>query len=568
MDIETFDFTHYYTYDELTSFLKSMEEKYGNLAKMHSIGKSAMGKDLWLMEITNFKTGIGKDKPGYYIDGNLHASEVAGSMICLYTIWYLLTNYGKDDFITDLLDSKVFYILPRVDVDGAEKFLKTPELFYSAAKFYPLSEEEWRRKEGLYPEDIDGDGCITQMRIKDPNGDWKISDKDPRLMIKRGPTENGGIYYKVYVEGLLLNYHGEEIKIAPPKYGMNLNRNFPGDWVPENIQSGSGPTPMSEPEVRAIIDFWLSHPNIGGMTTYHTHGGIIVRAFDNKPDTEFIEKDLILFKTIGSIGTEITGYPCVSSFEELTRDKKRPRYGCLDSWTYISRGVPGFCVELWDLAARAGIGGFRERGGVNFKLEAKEEYAIKAIQWLDKELNGKGFVNWHWFKHPQLGDVEIGGWDVKFTWRNPPPGKFLEDECKKVFMFPLKHASLLPMIKITNVNALKVAPEVFKVEATVENFGFLPTNISEQAIQVNAVKPVIVYLELSGDVSLLLGREWVEVGHLKGRFDKLPELPTPALDEGNKKKVEWIVKATTPTKVKVVAYSEKGGKDEKELTLN
>lgn len=567
MNMDTFDFSHYYTYEELTSFLKSIQEKYENLAKLHSIGKSAQGRDIWLMEITNFKTGPGNDKSGYYIDGNLHASEVAGSMVCLYTIWHLLTNYGKDTFVTELLDTRVFYILPRVDVDGAELFLTTPQIFYSAARFYPLSEDEWRRIEGLYPEDVDGNGCITQMRIKDPNGDWKTSEKDPRLMVKRGPLESGGTYYKVYIEGLILNYQGGEVKIAPPKYGMNLNRNFPGDWVPENIQSGSGIVPASEPEVRAIVDFWLSHPNIGGLVTYHTHGGAIVRAFDNKPDSEFIEKDLILFKTIGAIGTEITGYPCVSSFEEFTRDKKRPRHGCFDGWTYISRGVPGFCVEMWDLAGRAGIGGFRERGGVNFRLEAKEDDALKALQWLDRELGGKGFVNWHAVRHPQLGDVEIGGWDLKFTWRNPPPGKFLEDECKKVFMFPLKHASLLPLVKITDARAVKVAQEVFKVEAIIENLGFLPTNISEQAIQINAVKPVVAHIELGEGANLLIGREWIEVDHLKGRFDKLLELSAPVVEEGSKKKVEWIVKATAPTKVKVIVHSEKGGKDSKELVL-
>lgn len=92
---DEFDFSHYYTYDEMTSFLKKMEEKHETLAKLHSIGKSGKGRDLWLMEITNFKTGPGEDKPGYYIDGNMHASEVVGSMVCLYTIRYLLTMYGR-----------------------------------------------------------------------------------------------------------------------------------------------------------------------------------------------------------------------------------------------------------------------------------------------------------------------------------------------------------------------------------------------------------------------------------------------------------------------------------------
>lgn len=562
-----FDFNHYFKYEELTLFLKKMEEKHAGIAKLHSLCKSSTGRDVWLLEITNFETGLGRDKPGYYIDGNTHASEVAGSMVCLYTIRHLLTTYGKDDFVKELLNSKVIYVLPRIDVDGAEVFLTTPQVWLGTAKFYPFAEEEWGRREGLYGEDVNGDGYITQMRIKDPNGDWKISDKDPRLMIKRRPEETGGSYYKVYLEGLILNYRGDEIKIAPAKYGMNLNRNFPGDWVPENVQPGSGLVPISEPEVRAVVDFWLSHPNIGGMVTYHTHGGVIVRAFDNKPDSEFIEKDLVLFKTIGAMGTEITGYPNVSSFEDFTRDKKKPRHGCTDGWTYLSRGIPGFCLELWDLAKHSGLGGFKERGGVYFRLDAlKEEDALKPLLWLDKELNGQGFSNWHSFKHPQLGDVEIGGWSMKFTWRNPPE-RFLGEECKRVFMFPLRHASLLPLVKITSSKAIKVAQEVFRIEMIVENLGFLPTNISEQAVQANAVKPVVAYIGLNEDASLLIGREWVEIGHLKGLFDKLPELPAPTMEEGSKKKIEWIVKAVKSKKVKLTVQSEKGGTDTKEVQL-
>lgn len=554
------DWSKYYKYDELTDILENLSKRYPELAKLSPVGKSSEGRNIWLMEITNPKTGSSEKKPGFWIDGNTHHSEVAGSTAALYTIWYLLTNYQKDPFVTELVDSTTFYILPRVDVDGAELYLTMPHYERTLTKYYPLTKEEWEAKEGLVPEDINRDGYITQMRIEDPNGDWKISDKDPRIMVRRDVDEKGGTYYRILREGLIRNYQGKEIKTAPPRYDVNLNRQFPGDWTQET--RSSGPIPISEPETRAIADFWLRHPNIAGLITYHTSGGIIIRAFDGKPDTEFIPQDLETFKAIGNIGTKLLGYPCISSFEEYTRDKKRPIAGTTDGWAYINRGVFGFCIELWDVAGRAGLGGWRERGGIKFRSD-KEENALKLMEWNDKELGGKGFINWTRFDHPQLGTVEIGGWDPKFFLLNPPE-KVLEDEVKKTFIFSLKFAELLPHVKITETKVTSIAGNLFKIAVTVENQGFLPTNISEQAKRIGRAKPVIAKIELGENAELVTGREWVELGDIRGRTP--PESLRPATEE-TRKKVEWLIKVNKLTEITISVISEKAGTQEGQIEI-
>ncbi|MDP3487375.1 MAG: M14 family zinc carboxypeptidase, partial [Bacillota bacterium] len=110
----------YYKYEEIYNLLKSYNEEFPILTKLYSIGQTYEGREMWMLEITNSATGCGQDKPGYYIDANFHAGEVTGSAVVLYTINHTLANYGTDPMITDVVDNKVLYLLPRVSADGSE----------------------------------------------------------------------------------------------------------------------------------------------------------------------------------------------------------------------------------------------------------------------------------------------------------------------------------------------------------------------------------------------------------------------------------------------------------------
>jgi len=84
----------------------------------------------------------------------------------------------------------------------------------SSTRPYPYDEEP---VDGLLEEDIDGDGRILFMRIPDKNGTWKPLPKEPRLLVRRDPTETGGKYYRVLPEGLLKNYDGVTIEVQSRK---------------------------------------------------------------------------------------------------------------------------------------------------------------------------------------------------------------------------------------------------------------------------------------------------------------------------------------------------------------
>jgi len=120
------DFTRYLRPHEMESELRQLATIYPALATLEQIGASGQGRPLWVMTLTNSATGAASDKPALYIDGNHHAGEVTSEMVCLFTIWQLLTGYGQDAAMTDLLDRYTFYVRPIVSPDGVEFYLTTP----------------------------------------------------------------------------------------------------------------------------------------------------------------------------------------------------------------------------------------------------------------------------------------------------------------------------------------------------------------------------------------------------------------------------------------------------------
>ena len=141
------------------------------------------------------------------------------------------------------------------------------------------------------------------MRIENPDGNWKKSVEDPRIMTRRGKQDSGGTYYQRYSEGI--DNEGDGLFNEDRVGGVDLNRNFPSNWHPS--QYASGPYPLSEPESHALVEYITSHPNIAAVHTFHTSGGLILR-FPTlaEQDWDFPEADLKDYDAIARRGKEIT----------------------------------------------------------------------------------------------------------------------------------------------------------------------------------------------------------------------------------------------------------------------
>ena len=298
-------YSEYVTYSELVARLEELTRTYPALTTLSSAGKSYEGRDIWAVTVTNSATGPASAKAALYADGNIHAGEVTASMTCLYMLEYLCQNFGKCPDVTHLLNTRTFYILPRVSPDGAEMYLTTPYMLRSSVRPYPGPEVA--DLPGLHPSDINGDGRVLQMRVRDDKrGEWKVSTKDTRLLVRRTPSERGGQYYRIYPEGLIKDVDTPEFDVVRSPWGLDLNRNFPSNWDRSFEPGGTYPT--SEPEVKTVVDFILAHPNIGGLQSFHTSGGLFFRNPYQYSEDKMDQEDLRSMKEIAREGTKVTGY--------------------------------------------------------------------------------------------------------------------------------------------------------------------------------------------------------------------------------------------------------------------
>ncbi|MBL8063887.1 MAG: hypothetical protein JNK32_12740 [Anaerolineales bacterium] len=555
-------FNRFYRYNEMTRLLKTYAKEYPNLIRLESIGKSYEGREVWAVTATNFKSGSDAEKPALWVDANLHASEVTGSTAALHLIHSLVTRYKKDETVTRALDTRAFYIIPRVNPDGAEWALAdSPKEVRSVTRPYPYADAPL---DGLtYGEDINGDGRILQMRVVDPNGAWKIHPNEPRLMIRRDPIEVGGTYYRILTEGLVKNYDGVTIHVRPPKENMDLNRNFPANWRPESEQQGAGEFPSSEPEARNLMEFILNHRNITGTISYHTFSGVLLRGLSDKPDDEQIVEDLWTIQKIGAKGTKITGYPDISTYHEFKYHPKQVITGAFDEWTYEHRGIFGWTVEFWNPVEQAGIKGAKY---IDWYREHPMEDDLNLLKWNDEVLNGTGFVNWYEYDHPQLGRVELGGWDFLHMWTNVPP-QFLEKEISPFADWVVWHALISPKLALRETKVTPLGADTFRIRMVVENTGWLPTYVSKKALERKVTRGVIAEIQLPQGGSLESGKLREELGELEGRAYKPVISAEFGDDTSDRVKVEWVVKAKKGSKLKLTASHERAGKIHTEVVL-
>jgi murein tripeptide amidase MpaA len=549
-------FDTYYNNEELNERLQWLAAQYPAVVDLTTLGTSYEGRDIPLVILTNKETGPDLEKPAFWIDGNIHATEVTASMAAFYFINRLARDYGSDPRITRLLDEQVFYVVPRLNPDGAARALSdNPKYIRSGVRPYPYEEKQ----EGLHSEDLDGDGRILQMRIEDPAGDWKESDEDPRLMIKRLPDETEGRFYRLLPEGTLENYDGHIIKAAPALEGLDFNRNFPGSWRPEGEQWGAGDYPGSEPEIRAVVDFIAKHRNIFGAITFHTYSRAILRPYGTKSDEEMDTGDLWVYEAIGERGTELTGYPTVSVFHHFKYHPKEVITGVFDDWLYDHKGIYAFTVELWDLPTAAGIESKKkEKKFIEWFRKHPVEDDLKILRFMN-ESGLEGLEEWREYDHPQLGKVELGGWNAMFTWRNVPPS-LLEEEIAPQSDFALAFAAMAPRLAWREVEVTPLGDGNYHLLVVVENLGFFPTYNSNQAKKMKAVRPVRVELELPEGAEIKSGRPKQEVGHLEGRAHRLGVTSSWTISPtDNRGKAEWLIHAPEGGAITLHAIAERAG---------
>ncbi len=531
-------YDRYYNYKEVFNAIQKIKAKYPKFVKIETIGKSYQGRDLWAVTINNPDTGKASEKPAMYVDANIHGNEIQGTEVTLYIMDYLVSNYGKVKKITDLVNRVVFYIVPIVNPDGRAFFMDKPNTpSTSRANKKPIDDD----RDGLFDEDdyddLDGDGNIVQMRkkVKAGTGYLKLNPKDPRIMERVKPGEKGD-YIILGLEGI--DNDGDGKVNEDPAGGYDMNRTYGFNWMPPFIQFGTSNYPFEPSETMAIAKFLMTHKNIAATQDFHNSGGMILRGPGANNMGIYPFADVKVYDYIGKEGEKmLPGYDYMISWKDLY-----PVFGGFNDFSYRTLGIISFTNELYQAQQD-----FNKDGKVT------EEERMK---WNDEILHGAGFVNWHHYKHPQYGDIEIGGWK-KMTTRIPP-GFQLEELCHRNGAFVIFNALHLPDVKIKEVKKEKIGKNLYRITALVMNERMIPTR-TQHAVMKNIGKPDYISIKGRGIMVISGG---IEYDHQMKKYTPQKHHPEKikidSLGGMSYKYVQWIVKGKGD--VRIVYESEKGGK--------
>ena len=265
--VPAFSAETYHSPGEVNQALKAMSTRYGNIAKLITIGQSTSGHDILGLQIAAPDPG-GSDagkRPAVFVTANIEGSHLIGTEAALKLAEKLLSGYENDKTITELLQSRTVYVAPLLNPDVAGFYFE--KLRYErSCTLHPIDDDVDGVVDEDGPEDLNNDGFITQMRVKDPEGTMMADPGEPRLLRQADAKKGEKGLYKVYAEGI--DNDGDGLYNEDPKGGVALNRNFPHDF--EYNVKRAGLHPFSEAESNALVRFMLDRTNIAMVLNFST----------------------------------------------------------------------------------------------------------------------------------------------------------------------------------------------------------------------------------------------------------------------------------------------------------
>lgn len=535
----------FYDHAGLLEIGRRLAAAHPGFIKLGSIGKSTQGRDMFVLTVSNFSVGDADRKPAMYIDGNIHSNEVQGSEFSLYTAWYLAEMAERVPAVDSLLRNYTLYIVPTINPDARDHYIYQANNPNSPRTGLAPRDNDGDGKideDGL--DDLNGDGHITQMRRRNPNGRYRVSPEDPRLMIPVLPGEKGE-YDLLGSEGIDNDGDGFVNEDGPGSY--DPNRNWPWRWVPQYVQGGADWYPGSLVETRNVIKFVLDHPNIAGAQSYHNSGGMLLRG-PGVPQDEYRPQDVQVFDQLGKIGEEVLpGYRYMIVWKDLYTV-----WGGELDWFYGARGILTFTNELWSpfLYFYKSSG---EGGGFGGGNPQNRQYQTTESRFNRLLLMGEAFVEWQEVNHPQFGKVEVGGYKKNFG--RLDPGFMLQSDGHRNMMFTLFQTSQMPLVEVDSVTTRSLGGGLTEVSAVIVNRRLAPTH-TQQDLENRISRPDLVSITggrvISGFIiDNALNGDATEQQLNPGTI-KLSNIPGQGIV-----RVKWIVQGNGPFTVS--ADSQKGG---------
>lgn len=576
-------FDPYHKPDDVGRLLTSWSSEYPHLTKLISIGQSASRSELQVLRLAAQPKGCVEpdSRPALFVSANIEGVHLVGTEAALMLIEKLLTEYGLDTKITYLLENRTIYIAPLLNPDAAGSYFTNPR-YERRTNSDPIDDDSDGLIDEDGPDDLDGDGMITQMRVKDPEGLWIPDPKEPRLMRRKDSQKGEAGIYKIYTEGLDNDNDGKINE--DPAGGVELNRNFPS-MLRYNIET-VGQWPASAEETMALVKFFVDHPNVALVLNFSWENTIhdllqtgrsrvssdrvkVPKNFADvlklEHDVEYSIEELIEIVKNANItppGMEFNEEVVAQFFgldtsvsvdeqdmvfleaiqeeyeEELKKAKlnyqeikvKELNRGSFIFFCYFRFGVPVFSSDVWTIPEP-------ERG----PKKEDEHPDATILKWSDETLDGNGFVDWTPFKHTTFGEVEIGGF-VPFLKINPPP-----EEIEATLSFHTDYyihlMDRLAELRIKETNVAVVEDTLNRVTVYFTNPGLFPTSTA-QGRKTRTSWPITVRLKTTKDQMIYSGEPFEVI---------------PFIGAGKTMKLEWKIKGERGSKITLTADSPKVG---------
>ena len=479
---------HFHDYAEMTEVLKTLERASDGWMRLESIGKSVEGRELWLATIASPRDAANATKPAMWIDANIHGNETQGTEVALYTLWYLLENRERLPMVRELMERAVFFVLPSMNPDGREWWIHGPNTENSSRSGKAGIDND---RDGLVdedgPDDLDGDGSITTMRMRVARGGTHIIDPEDARFMKRVKPGEEGTHVLLGAEGIDNDGDGAINEDGPGGYDMN--RNWPSDWQPDWIQGGAGAFPLCWPETQAVAEFLRAHPNIAALQSYHNSGGMLLRGPWAESAEAYSAPDLEVFDALGKAGEKMLPH---YRYMTIWKDLYTVHGGSI-TWAFERLGIFGFTNELW------------ADGQYGAEFGDQESFRKDRTLWDERLELGRNLRPWKAIMHPTYGPIEVGGF-AKTVGRVPPPF-MLEELCHRNMAFTLHCAAEMPRLSAGEVHMERVDGDLWKLRLEIRNAGLIPT-IADHVARHAAVRPDLA--QIAGELTVVSG------GFLKG----------------------------------------------------
>ncbi len=514
----------YHSYDDLTKVLKLLSSQYSSLLKVKSIAKTIKGNEVWVVTIGKGET---ENRKAILVVGGIEATQLVGSEHTLRYIEQIAQTYGKVDSITKLLDNTTIYVIPRANPDASESFFTRP-LVERETNFSPYDDDRDAAVDEDDVEDLNNDGIISWMRIKDPRGEWIVNTDDTRLMKKADAGKGEKGVYRLLTEGI--DNDKDEEWNEDGVGGTDFNRNFTYNY--QFFGKNSGVHQISETETKAIADFVFDHLNIALIFSFSSNDNLNTAWKNEQPKGDS--------PVISSVTKEDEDYYGLMSkkFGEITTLKDAPKAakgeGAFSEWAYYHTGRWSFSARPWWAGEIS-----KSKDTIVVKDSTKktsepkkddkdksDDPNSKTLKWYDAAGTKDISVQWTKFNHPDFPnqEVEIGG--VKPFVLINPPAESLNTFAKPYSSFLTYLAFQLADISLANQKVEKLAENVFRVSIDVVNNGYLPTN-SGMGVKTRWIRNVRVMLDTGKENSVSSGKAKQIIDPIKG--------------SGGYKTVSWII---------------------------